>query len=82
MQVDRRTKKNATQMSDLTLDLVLNSPIYIPIDDDEWTRINGTSLSTNILSTTTNTTKTTWSCTTTEISGHKLIAPPANVTSG
>ena len=35
VQVDSPTSNNATQMSDLTLDFVLNSPIDIPSDDDE-----------------------------------------------
>ena len=42
----------------------------------------GTSVSTNKTSTTLNTTGTTGSCTTTEIIGYKLIAPPENLTSG
>ena len=82
VQVDTPTKNNATQMSDLTLDSVLNSPIYIAIDDNESTRMSGTSVSKNKTSTTTNTTGTTGSCTPTEISGYKLIVPPANLTSG
>ena len=40
------------------------------------------SVSTNKTSTTINTTGTTGSCTTKEISGYKLIGPPANLTSG
>ena len=82
VQVDIPTNNNATQMSDLTLDLVLNSPIDIPIDDYESTRMSDTSVSTKKTSTTTNTTGTIGSCTTTEISGYKLILPPANLTFG
>ena len=82
VQVDFPAKNNATQMSDLTLDSVLNITIDINIDDDESTRMSGTYVSKNKKSTTTNTTGTTGSCTTTEISGYKLIAPPENVTSG
>ena len=44
--------------------------------------MSGTSVSTNKTSTTLNTTGTTGSCTTTEIIGYKLIAPPENLTSG
>ena len=65
VQIDSLTRNNATQMSDLTLDLVLNSSIYIPNDDDESMRMSRTSVSTNKTSTTTNTTGTTGSCTTT-----------------
>ena len=77
MQVDSPTKNNTTQMSDLTLDLVLKIPIDIPIDDGESTIISGTSVSTNKTSTNMNTTGTTGSCKTTEISGYKLISPPS-----
>ena len=76
VQVDSPTKNNATQMSDITLDSVLNSPIYIPSDDNESTGMSGTSVSKNKKSTNTNTAGTTGSCTTTEISGYKLIVPP------
>ena len=44
VQVDIPTKNNATQMSGLTLDSLLNSPIYKPIDDDESTIMSGTSV--------------------------------------
>ena len=82
VQVDLPTKNNANQMSDLTLDTVLNIPIYIPSDDDESTRMISTSVSINKTSTTMNTTRTTGSYTTIEISGCKLIAPPENLISG
>ena len=65
VQVNSPTKNNATQMSELSLYLVLNSPIDIPSDDYESTRMSGTSISTNKTSTTTNATGTTGSCTTT-----------------
>ena len=81
VQVDSPTRNNATQISDLILDSVLNSPIYIPSGDDELMIMSGTSVSTNKKSTTINTTGTTGSCTSTEISGYNLIAPPANLTS-
>ena len=82
VQVDSPTKNNATQMSDLTLDSVLNSPIDINSDDDESTRMSGAYVSKNKTSINTNTTGTTGACTTTEISGYKLIAPLENLTSG
>ena len=47
VKVDSPTHNNATQMSYLTLDLVLNSKIYIPSDDDESARMSETSASTN-----------------------------------
>ena len=82
VQVDSPTKNNATQMSDLTLDLVLNSTIDIHSDDNESTRMSVTSVSKNKTSTTTNTTGTTVSCTPAEISGYRLIVPPENLTYG
>ena len=82
VQLDIPKRNNATQMSDLTLDSLLNSPIDIPSDNGESTRMSGTSISTNKISTTTNATGKTASCTTIEISGYKLIAPIANLISG
>ena len=79
VQVDIPKKNNGTQMPDLTLDSVLNSPIDIPSDDYESARMIGTYISTNKTSTITNSTGTTGSCTTTEISGYKLIAPTENL---
>ena len=81
-QVNIPTNNTATHMSDLILDWVLNMTIDKPTDDDELTRISDTSVSTNKTSTTTNSLGTTGSCTTTEISGYNLIAPPENLTSG
>ena len=69
-------------MSDLILDSVLKISIDIPSDDHKSTKISSTSVSTNKTLTTKNTTGKTGSCTTTEISGYKLIAPPENLTSG
>ena len=82
VQVDIPTKNNATQISDLTFDLVFNIKIYISSDDDESMIISDTYVSTNKTSTTTNNTGKTGSCTTTEISGNKFIAPPRHLTSG
>ena len=61
-------------------DLKMLPPIELISYDDESTRMIGTSVSTNKSSTTMTTTGTTRSCTTTEISRYKLIAPPANLT--
>ena len=44
--------------------------------------MSATSVSINKTTTTTNITGTTGSCTITEVSGYKLISPPANLTSG
>ena len=56
VQVDIPTKNNATQISDLTFDLVFNIKIYISSDDDESMIISDTYVSTNKTSTTTNNT--------------------------
>ena len=69
VQVDSPTRNNATHISYLTFDSVLNSTIDIPSDDNESTRMSSTSVSTNKTPTTMNNTGTTGSCTTTEISG-------------
>ena len=69
VQVDSPTRNNATHISDLTFDSVLNSTMDIPSDDNESTRMSSTSVSTNKTPTTMNNTGTTRSCTTTEISG-------------
>ena len=80
VQIDRPEKINATQMSDLTMDSALNCTVNIPSDDDDSTRMSAASVSTSKTSTTSNTTGTTRSYPT-DISGYKLIGPPANLTS-
>ena len=65
VQVDSPINNSANQMSDLTSDSVLKVSIDIPSDDDEPLRMTGTSVSILKTSTTTNTSGTTFSCTTT-----------------